>query len=767
MRLVPRLLLLAACIGFGFAKPDLPGRAIYLKQCAACHGADGQGAKGEHNEPLFGDRSIASLARLIERTMPEDEPEACVGDEAALVADYIYNAFYSQDARERLGLTKPPRLSLSRLTVEQHRNSIADLLAHFTPKVGAGRDEPGWLAEYFVSKGMSKAHKRIHERIDPQIAFDFGTNRPAADVGAEQFAIVWSGSFLARDTGIYEFRTRTENGVRLYLNSDPKPRDSALRDDSSTIRQSAVIDDWVSSGPEHRTSSVRAFLLGGRRYPISLDYFKYKEKHASVRLEWKPPHGTWSVLDASHVRSSRAPRTFAVPTSFPADDRSHGYERGISISKQWHTAVVQAAVETSEEVADRLPLLSRMPKGDPDWRMKLTQFCREFGSYAFRRPFSDGDVAFYIEPAFAGQDEPEAAVKRALILILSAPPFLYPEAADKAPAFDTASRLASLLWDSVPDGPLWGTAQSGALNEVGVQRGQAQRMLGDERTRAKMRGFFSHWLEMEERDLAKDKMLYPEFDEAVIADLRYSLEAFVESILWGDQPDYRRLLHDDGLILNGRLQNLYGPDKVDPATPFTRVTNVSGQRSGVLTHPYLLSAFAYHNNTSPIHRGVFLTRNIIGRGLKQPPTAVAFKDAEFDPTLTMREKVTSLTRDAACMSCHSVVNPLGFALENYDTVGRWRTTDKDKPINTTSEYTTLAGEQVTLKSAKDIARFASASLPAQRAFVAQLFEHLAKQPPAAYGRDTSETLRAGFAKSGFDMRKLMVEIALTAAAPTP
>ena len=97
--------------------------------------------------------------------------------------------------------------------------------------------------------------------------------------------------------------------------------------------------------------------------------------------------------------------------------------------------------------------------------------------------------------------------------------------------------------------------------------------------------------------------------------------------------------------------------------------------------PFLMSALAYHKNTSPIHRGVFITRNIVGRALKPPPAAIEFMDDRFDPSLTMREKVTELTRPAACMGCHSTINPLGFSLEHYDAVGRWRTVDEGVTID--------------------------------------------------------------------------------------
>jgi len=143
--------------------------------------------------------------------------------------------------------------------------------------------------------------------------------------------------------------------------------------------------------------------------------------------------------------------------------------------------------------------------------------------------------------------------------------------------------------------------------------------------------------------------------------------------------------------------------------------------------------------------------------------AIEFMDGRFDPSLTMREKVEELTRPAACQSCHSVINPLGFSLENYDAVGRYRTEDNKKPVDPTGEYSTADGKSVKLAGARDVAEFAAKSPDAHRGFVQQLFHHMVKQPAAAYGPSTLEDLRRSFAKSEFNIQKLVVEIAKTAA----
>jgi hypothetical protein len=390
---------------------------------------------------------------------------------------------------------------------------------------------------------------------------------------------------------------------------------------------------------------------------------------------------------------------------------------------------------------------------------------------------TDEEQKFFREFPQSDPADPKSAVRRAVVLILSSPHFLYPDltaAGEVTDQHTIATRLALTLWDSIPDAMLFEAAENGQLGTPEQIAAHAHRMLDDARTRAKMRGFFHQWLELEgPRDLSKDEHLFPEFDAMVIADLRYSLDTFFEQVFWSDLSDYRELLLADYLLLNERLRAIYQielpetDDAGETESEFERVAFSAEQRAGVLTHPYLLSALAYHNSSSPIHRGVFLTRNIVGRRLKPPPAAVAFNDDEFAPDLTMREKITQLTRNTACMSCHSVINPLGFALENYDAIGRWRTSEHEKPIETWVQYQSLRGETLEIDSARDIANLAVQSESAHRAFVRQLFHHLVKQDTAVYGPKTIDQLTTQFAADGFHMQRLIERIALlTAVAAT-
>jgi hypothetical protein len=148
----------------------------------------------------------------------------------------------------------------------------------------------------------------------------------------EQFSIEWQGSLIAPETGWYDFRIKTRNGARLYLNTDLGEGDSNRRDDSAARRANATIDGWVTTGQDIRDETARVFLLGGRAYPLKVDYFKYKEKLGTCASR---EAAAWRLGGPFRALSFAAPasRVSIVATEFPPDDGSVGYERGTNVSK--------------------------------------------------------------------------------------------------------------------------------------------------------------------------------------------------------------------------------------------------------------------------------------------------------------------------------------------------------------------------------------------------------------------------------------------------
>jgi mono/diheme cytochrome c family protein len=747
-------LTLAFCSANASAADGRGGEAIYRQQCASCHGKKGEGSD-DYPRPLQGDRSVVQLTRLIAKSMPKDTPKKCSGDEAQKVAAYIYEAFYSKTAQVR---NRPPRLELSRLTVRQYRQAVADLIGTFraTPSFDTQR---GLKAEYFKSRRF-QPNERTIERLDAAVQFDFGVSSPdAAKLEPDQFSIRWTGSLLAPETGEYEFLIRTEHAARLWLNDGKRP----------------LIDAWVKSGKdtEHRAS---IFLLAGRSYPLRLEFSKAKQGvddsktqkkkpqvKASIALAWTLPHRTSETIPQRCLSPLSAPQAFVVATPFPPDDRSVGYERGMSISRAWEQATTDGAIEVADYVVGHLAELSGVRNDAADRPQRLRDFCRRFAERAFRRPLSDEQKRLYVDRPFDTAREVDSAVKRVVLLVLKSPRFLYREIGGGRDGYDVASRLAFTLWDSLPDKELLQAAASGQLVTRQQVLRQAERMLPDPRTHAKLRAFFLQWLKVDPApDLAKDAAQFPGFDRAAAADLRTSLELFLDETLWSDASDFRQLLLADYLYLNGRLSQLYGGSLPTDA-PFQKVALKPGERAGLLTHPYLMTAFAYTATSSPIHRGVFLSRSVLGRSLMPPPEAFTPLPADLHPKLTTRERVDLQTRSQACQSCHGMINPLGFTLEHFDAIGRFRDKGKERPVDATGRYVTRKGDTKKFAGVSELAAFLADSEEVHEAFVEQLFHYLVKQPIHAYGGDESADLRRFFVDNRCNVRKLMVAIAADSA----
>lgn len=734
------------------------GEQIYKQQCARCHGPSGEGSK-KYPQPLIGDKSVAGLASVIAKTMPENDPGSCVGEDAKKVSAYIFDTFYSPIAQAR---KNPPRIEFSHLTVHQYRNAVADLIGGFrqAPKRD---DKHGLRGEYFNARGF-QGNKRQIDRLDPEVRFDFGTVGPPTEKEKDkfdpnQFCIRWEGSVFAPETGVYEFIVHTEHATRLWVNDNRK----------------AVIDAWVKSGndTEFRAS---VFLIAGWSYPLRLEFSKAKQgvddsdknknpppKKASIELLWKLPNRAAEVIPARHLSPLRFPEVAAVETPFPPDDRSMGWERGTAISKEWEQATTEGAIETAAYVLAHLQEFAGVTDTTKDRGQKLKEFGRKFAERAFRRPLTEDEKRLFIDRQFEAASDPDIAIKRVLLLVLKSPRFLYLEAGSGSEPYAVASRLSFALWDSSPDKELLDVAAAGKLVTREEAKKQAERMLADPRAKVKIREFLLAWLKVDQpRDLTKDAKRFPGFDPAIVADLRTSLELFLDDVVWSEGSDFRKLLLRDDLYLNDRLATFYGA-QLPPEADFHKIKLNPGQRAGVLTHPYLLSTFAYTAESSPIHRGVFVGRGLLGIALRPPPDAFTPLAADLHPNLTTRERVTLQTKPDACIICHGVMNPLGFTLENFDAVGRYREKEKDKLIDVSGSYETRAGERVKFTGARELAGFLATSEEAQAAFIGQMFHYLVKQPTRAYGLNRPEELRKSFAENSFSIRKLVVDIAVTSA----
>ena len=764
------------------------GKSIYASSCADCHGDTAQGVEGVYDSPLAGDLPVVELAKYVSDTMPEGEPELCSGEDARLVSQYLHHAFYSRSARLK---NNPPKIAFSRRTVQQFQNAVADIMKQLRWE-GTPDENRGLRAIYYDTRELYKGGAKV-EKIEPVLDFDFGEKAPYPEKleDASQFSVLWDGGLIAKETGIYEFIVTSPNGFRLSINE-----------------QEYTIDNNVNSADQTEFKASMK-LAGGQAYPLTLTMFKFNEEKAGMKLEWIPPGGVREVIPESVLSPGHYSASLVFNTEFPADDSSIGYARGTAISQQWDSATTQAAIEAMnfveanleqmmDETVGKLP---RRPKrrrkgknykkdGDKednkgkeappelteqqkaDRKLKRHRdFANKFVAIALGRQPSEQENRSFVADQFESEPNPLVALKRTILLTLKSPQFLYltQSTAETSAPLSGANRqnavaatLANVMWDSIPNKYLREAAQKNELKNRHAITGWAWDILDRPRTHQKLSDFFFHWLEMEKTEHAsKDETVYPGFDQELIYSLRGSIEKSLDDIVWSEKSDYRQLFLFDKIYVNNRISQFYGIES-DTGGTFEKTNFESDQRCGILTHPYVMTGLSYYKNTSPIHRGVFVAKSLLGRSLKAPPIDVDPLDEAFDPTMTTRERVTHQTKEVNCKGCHSVINPLGFSLENFDAVGRFRDKEKNKPIDSKTVYVTPEATKVPFSGAKDLANYLVKSPEAHRNFIEKLFQHFVKQPVHAFGPDTLEDLYKDFVQSEYNVKQLIVSIAVVA-----
>jgi len=305
---------------------------------------------------------------------------------------------------------------------------------------------------------------------------------------------------------------------------------------------------------------------------------------------------------------------------------------------------------------------------------------------AYRRPVTDTDLRTLIDFYRAGRKQGtfDAGIQMAIERLLADPEFLF--RVERAPAglaagasyrindLDLASRLSFFIWSSIPDDELIDAAAQRRLKEPAVLERQVRRMLADQRSRAMIDNFVGQWLLVRDINSAyPDPATFPDFDDNLREAFEQETELFVESQL-RENRSIVDLLSADYTFLNERLARHYGIPNVY-GTRFRRVTLAgTAHRGGLLGQGSLLTVTSYANRTSPVLRGKWLLANILGTPVPPPPADVpSLKETgENGQPASVRERLEQHRKNPVCSSCHSQMDPLGFALENFDAVGKWR-----------------------------------------------------------------------------------------------
>src|SRR5579864_2939161 len=323
------------------------------------------------------------------------------------------------------------------------------------------------------------------------------------------------------------------------------------------------------------------------------------------------------------------------------------------------------------------------------------QILSNFAKRAYRRPVADADLEmplkFYRDTRTEGGFE--GGIERALRALLVSPEFLFrveqdpaniaPNTAYKLTDLELASRLSFFLWSSIPDDELLNLAVASKLSEPAVLEKQVRRMLADSRSASLVNNFADQWLYLRNLEtIIPDAREFPDFDDNLRQAMRRETELFFESIMREDR-NVVDLLSANYTFLNERLAKHYGiPNVYD--SYFRRVTfDGNNPRGGLLGQASILTVTSYADRTSPVIRGKWILTNIVGLPPPPPPPNVPpLKDnGSNGKVMTMRERMAAHRANQPCAGCHSLMDPVGFSLENYDAVGRWRITDEDTAID--------------------------------------------------------------------------------------
>jgi hypothetical protein len=482
--------------------------------------------------------------------------------------------------------------------------------------------------------------------------------------------------------GEYQFKIRLQRTYNDCIRGLARRHQLELRIDGTLIKEFSIGGD---------APGVMAPIgLCGGTLGLRTDWDNYMTT-ADDGLEVRVP-----VLAGTHAVGVSFVRDLIETEGAIYDDGAASRDSNSNSDERWHgrPAVehlfITGPYDTDEinETASRRQILTCRPTRAADETRCATQILSKLARRAYRRPVTNAEVKTLLTFYETGrkQDDFESGIRLALERLLVDPSFLFrfePDPAKAAPGavarvsdLALASRLSFFLWSSIPDEELLDLAARGKLSDPAVLERQTRRMLADKRSKALVENFFGQWLSMRNvRDLTPDPDLFEDFDGTLQDAFRQETMLFVESQVAEDRG-ILDLLTANYTFVNERLARHYGMKGIY-GSHFRRVPT-DEKRGGILGHAGVLAVTSYPNRTSPVLRGRWILDNLLGSPPPEPPPDVPTLPAKGEggkPT-SVRDRLETHRKNPVCATCHAQMDPLGFALENFDAVGQWRTTDE-------------------------------------------------------------------------------------------
>lgn len=401
------------------------------------------------------------------------------------------------------------------------------------------------------------------------------------------------------------------------------------------------------------------------------------------------------------------------------------------------------------------------------------QFIASFGLRAFRRPLSEAETtrltALYRDARDTQKLDFNGAIGLLIEGMLQSPAFLYHwespytvavrdgDAVALGP-YDIAARLSYFIWGSMPDRALFDAAAAGKLVSDADIAAQASRMLSDDKAKDSVSAFFREWLEIDQLPaLPKDAASYPDYDEGLKAAIVSETEAFAQSVLLEGGGKLQTLLAADYSFSNQMLGKVYGGSAT--GTALTKTALDTSRRSGLLTHPSFLSVTGSPDGSNPVKRGKAVYLKLLCGTLPPPPPNVPpAKPASAGGTT--RQRFAEHGQNECARGCHQLMDPIGFAFEHYDGIGRYRDTDNGQTVDSSGTLP-LDGAEVAFKDAVELSRALASSDTVRSCFAKQWFRFAFGRMETPDDASSLTSIQSAFAAREFDLHDLAPAIAVS------
>lgn len=681
------------------AAAGMPVPALVEKYCLECH--DDGTAKGKlslegidltrpERHPEIWERVVRKLDHRQMPPMAEARPDEAAYQQAVAAL----HAALDRAAAEQ---PNPGRTdTFRRLNRTEYQNAIRDLLAvdidattllpNDEPSHGFDNVTVGNLSPTLLERYVTAAQKIARLAVGTPTKVPSGdTFRIRPDLTQEEqvegLPIGTRGGALIP----YVFPQDGEYEVQIRLARDRNEQVEGLRKPHEVEvildRERVALFTVKPPGADKNAELVDAHLktrLKVKAGPHELGVTFIKDPTVVLETERKPYVARFNM----HRHPRTAPALYQVSITGPFEAKGAGETPS---RRALFGETVVAPKTADEQAAAARDLLAKLARR------------------AYRRPVTDDDLRKPMEFFRAGVADGggfEGGIENAVSAVLVSPHFLFRIEADPADVppgtvyrvsdLELASRLSFFIWSSIPDDALLDAATRGDLRKPEMLEQHVRRMLADPRAENLVTNFAAQWLHLRNLDsAAPDARRFIEFDDNLRQAFRRETELFFAHILRADRP-VTELLSADYSFVNERLAKHYGIPHVY-GSHFRRVSfadDPARQRGGLLRHGSVLTVTSYATRTSPVIRGKWVLDNLLGTPPPPPGPDVPALDSKetISSQLTVRERLAAHRANPACASCHDIMDPIGFAFENFDAVGRWRTTEEGKPVDNSGGF---------------------------------------------------------------------------------